>query len=91
MNEIDMMVSRRLQKIMRKLDELVTKEVGESMGLGMVIFPFANEKSGLKPGDISRFQYISNCPRSHMHGCFKALLEKWESGQHQDIPPHQEN
>lgn len=82
---LDIRVSQRLRRILTRLEKVVRQEVGEDMGLGLVVFPWTRE------GDASRtaeFQYISNAPRAHMHGCLKALVAKWDGGM-PDVPPHE--
>lgn len=79
-----MKLSRKLTVIMDKVEKLVRDEIGEDMGIGLVVFPFS------RPGEPSRkaeYQYVSNCERSHMHGAFKKLVEKWDANS-PDIPPH---
>lgn len=81
----DLKLSRKMQKIARKVEELVQKEMdGEPMGFGIVVFPWAEEKSG----ELVEFQYTSNAPRHFMHGMFKALVKGWNAGQ-PDVPPHE--
>lgn len=85
MDALDMKVSRKLQKILRRVEQLVEKEVGEPMGIGLVVFPYT------RPGELDRvaeYQYVSNNPRKHMHAALKALLKKWDSGA-PSIPPHE--
>lgn len=83
----DLKLSRKLQKISRRLDELITKEMGERMGFGVVVFPFA--EPGTEPG-LVEYQYISNAPRMHMHEAMRSMVKKWDGG-HVDIPPHDKN
>jgi hypothetical protein len=85
--EKDLKLSRKMQKISRKLDELLTKEMGERMGFGVVVFPFSPE--GASPGPVE-FQYTSNANRMHMHEAMRSMVKKWDDG-HVDIPPHDKN
>lgn len=87
MDQLDLKVSRRLKKIMRRVEELVRKEIGEEMGIGMVVFPWTRDGESSRKAE---FQYISNAPRAHMHGAMKALVEKWDAGGG-DVPPHERN
>lgn len=85
----DVRVSRRLQDLARRLRVLVKEELGEDMGFGLVVFPWSDSPvHPLAPGAPAEFQYISNAPRSHMHGCLRALVEKWDAGM-ADVPPHE--
>ncbi len=84
-DQLDLKVSRRLRKIMDRLERLVEREIGEPMGLGIVVFPFTREGEASR---IAEYQYISNCPRAHMHGAMKALVKKWDAGA-PDLPPHE--
>jgi len=79
----DIVLSRRLQDLAKKIDALVTRELGEQHTIGLVIQPTSRDGSG----EIAEFQYISNAPRDFMHGAFRKLVEKWDSGA-PDIPPH---
>lgn len=84
-DQLDIRVSRQLRTIMKRLEKIVRQEVGEDMGLGLVVFPWT------RAGEQSRtaeYQYISNAPRTHMHGALKALVEKWDAGMG-DVPPHE--
>jgi len=87
----DLAVSRRMQGLARRLRELVKAELGEEMGFGLVVFPWADSTVlPLKPGEPAEFQYISNAPRGYMHGALKRLVEKWDAG-HVDVPPHEKS
>lgn len=85
MDALDLKVSRRLRKILQRVERLVEKEIGEQMGIALVVFPWT------RPGEQSRkaeYQYVSNAGREHMRGAFKAIVTKWEAG-HEDLPPHE--
>lgn len=71
---------------MRKLDTLAEKEIGERVGLGLVLFPYVAEGESIEKK--VEYHYISNCARKHMHGALKSLVNKWDSG-HVDRPPHE--
>lgn len=79
----DLELSRRLRDLAEKIDALVTRELGEQHLIGLVVQPWSKDGAGEK----AEFQYISNAPRDFMHGAFRNLVEKWDSGA-QDIPPH---
>lgn len=79
----DMALSRRLQDLAQKIDALVTRELGESHLIGLVIQPWSRDGTD----EVAEFQYISNAPRDFMHGAFRNLVEKWDSGA-PDIAPH---
>ena len=84
MDERDLRISRKLQKIMRKVEQLIAKEVGEELGVTLVVHPW------LKPDEPARdaeMQYISNMPRDHMQGSLRSIVQKWDAGV-PDIPPH---
>jgi hypothetical protein len=83
-DQLDLKVSRKLQKILRRVQDVVRKEVGEDMGIALVLFPWSPDDD---PGKIGEYQYISNAPRSHMHGALRAIVKKWDAGQ-PDTPPH---
>lgn len=86
MDARDLRISRKLQKIMRKLDTLAEKEIGERVGLALVLFPYVAEGEST---EVKReYHYISNTPRTHMHGALKSIVEKWDEG-HVDIAPHE--
>lgn len=85
MDKLDQQVSRKLRKIMQRLERLVEKEVGEQLGIGLVVFPFTRPGEGSRTAEC---QYISNMPRGHMHGVMKMLVNKWDAGG-PDIPPHE--
>lgn len=79
----DIAISRKLRELAEKIDELVTSELGEKHVIGLVIQPYSRDGSR----EQAEFQYISNAPRDFMHGAFRNLVEKWDSGG-PDIPPH---
>ena len=80
MDSRDIELSRRLRELVAKIDELVTRELGERHTIGLVIQPSS--------GETAEFQYISNAPRDFMRGAFRMLVEKWDSGA-PDVPPHE--
>lgn len=79
----DIALSRQLQDLAKKVADLVTRELGEPHLIGLVIQPYSRDGSG----EVAEFQYISNAKRDFMHGAFRRLVEKWDSGG-PDIPPH---
>ncbi|HYE70623.1 MAG TPA: hypothetical protein VD932_03775 [Aquabacterium sp.] len=81
---LDLKVSRKLQKILRRVQDVVRKEVGEEMGIALVLFPWAE---GDEPDQVGEYQYVSNAPRSHMQGALRSIVAKWDAGQ-PDTPPH---
>lgn len=85
MDKFDVLVSQRLRMIMERLQRIVREEVGEDLGLALLVFPHT------RPGEADRlaeFQYISNTPREHMRASLRVLLMKWDQGM-PDVPPHQ--
>lgn len=80
----DLKISRKLKKIIQRTEELVRKETGEDLGIGIVVFPWAKKEEG----EVAEFQYISNAPRRFMHSVLKALVKKWDEG-YPDMPPHE--
>ena len=82
----DLKLSRKMQKLLRRFEELVRKEMGEEMGVAIVVWPWAEKHDG----EIVEFQYVSNARRDFMHERLKALVKKWDAGQI-DIPPHERN
>lgn len=82
----DLKLSRKMQKLIRKVDELAHKEMGERMGIALIVFPWAEKREG----EIVEFQYVSNAPRVFMHERLKALVKKWDAGE-PDTPPHERN
>lgn len=85
-DEKDIVISRRLQKVSRKILSLVRKELGEDMGFGLIIFPWSDTR-GLEEDTLAAFQYVSCAPRKYMHGMLKELVAKWDSNE-SDTPPH---
>jgi hypothetical protein len=83
-DQLDLKVSRKLQKILRRVQDVVRKEVGEEMGIALVLFPWAK---GDEPDQVAEYQYVSNAPRSHMQGALRSIVHKWDAGQ-PDTPPH---
>lgn len=85
MDALDMKLSRKMQKLIRRVEQFVEKEMGEPLGVTLIVFPWS------RPGEDSRiaeYQYASNAPREHMHGSLRAVVTKWDAG-HPDIPPHE--
>jgi hypothetical protein len=82
---LDIRVSQRLKAIMKRLEKIVRQETGEDLGIGLVVFPWTRDG---EPSRVAEFQYISNAPREHMHGCLKVLVAKWDGGM-PDVPPHE--
>lgn len=81
----DLKISRKLQKLMRRVEQLVTKEIGDGVGITLMVHPFAKDEQS---AGIREFQYVSNMDRSHMAGAMDALLKKWKAGI-PSIPPHE--
>lgn len=84
-DQLDLKVSRKLQKIMNRVEQLVAKEICEELGIALVLFPWTREGESSRKAE---YQYISNAPRAHMHGAMKALVQKWDAGG-VDVPPHE--
>jgi hypothetical protein len=82
---LDRRVSQRLQVILERVQRVVRAEVGEDLGISLLVMPFSRPG---EPDRVAEFQYISNMPRRYMHGALKALLAKWDAGM-ADIPPHE--
>jgi hypothetical protein len=88
MNVIDLKISRKMQKLIKKTEELVRKEIGDKVGVTLVLHPYRHT-----PEDtplVAEFQYVSTMPRHHMYGAFRAITDKWdkEGSALKDIPPH---
>lgn len=82
MKQIDLKISRRLEKLLRKTSEIATKEFGEEVGISLIVHPYQ------RPDQlVAELQYISNLPRTHMHEAMRGLVAKWDAGG-RDIPPH---
>lgn len=84
MDALDLKLSRKMQKLLRRVEQFVEKEMGEPMGVTLIVFPWT------RAGEESRtaeYQYVSNAKRAHMHGSLKAIVDKWDAGQ-PDVPPH---
>lgn len=87
MDDLDLKLSRKMRRILNRLEKIVTHEIGEQMGIGLVIFPWTRPG---EPSRVAEFQYISNGPREHMHVALKNLVKKWDAGA-PSIPPHEKN
>lgn len=85
MDNLDLKLSRKMQKLIRRVEQYVEKEMGEPMGVTLIVFPWTREGEDSRTAE---YQYASNAPRSHMHGSLKAVVSKWDAGL-QDIPPHE--
>jgi hypothetical protein len=84
MDQLDQRISKRLQKIIRRVERLALSEIGEEVGIVLIVLPWTRTGEDSREAEL---QYISNVPRSHMHGALKALVKKWDAGA-PDIPPH---
>ena len=84
MDEKDLKLSRKMIKLLEKFDQLVTKEMGEQMGVAIVVFPWQRKD---EPERIAEYQYASNAPRHLMRSVFEGIVEKWKAGGG-DVPPH---
>jgi hypothetical protein len=71
MDSRDLRISRKLQKIIRKVEQLVAKEVGEEIGVTLIVHPWRKLD---EPEREAEMQYISNMPRTHT--CRKACA-RW--------------
>ena len=85
MDALDIRVSKSLRTILQRLENIVRAEVGEDLGIALVVFPFTREG---EPSREAEFQYISNMSRRFMRGALKALAAKWDAGM-TDVPPHE--
>jgi hypothetical protein len=85
MDSLDIRISQRLKTIIKRLEKIVRQETGEELGIALLVFPWTREGESSRSAE---FQYISNVPRSHMHGALKELVKKWDEGM-ADIPPHE--
>lgn len=85
MDALDLRISRKLQKLLQRVERLAEKEIGERVGIAMVVFPFTREGEESR---MAEYQYVCNVPRSHMHGAMKALVEKWDKYGVAHNPPH---
>lgn len=82
MKPIDLKISRRLEKVLRKVNAIAAKEFGEEVGISLIVHPYQ------RPDQlVAELQYISSMPRHHMHEAMRGLVAKWDAGG-QDIPPH---
>jgi hypothetical protein len=85
MDAFDLKLSRKMQKLLRRVEQFAEKEMGEPMGLALIVFPFTRPG---EPPRIAEYQYVSNVPRAHMRRCLRAVVDKWDAGV-PDVPPHQ--
>lgn len=84
-DQLDLKLSRKLRKIMDRVERVVTKEIGREMGIALIVFPWREPD---EPERIAEYQYISNAPRELMREAFNVVVAKWNAG-HVDIPPHE--
>jgi hypothetical protein len=84
MDARDLNLSRKMQKLCRRVEQLVAKEMGEQMGVALVVFPWQGSD---EPERIAEYQYVSNAPRDLMRTALTAVSDKWRAGG-QDIAPH---
>lgn len=84
--QFQLKLSRKLQKICDRTNQLIAKEMGEECGVGIIVWPWAGQQSGFEDGQKVEFQYVSTAPRAFMFGCLQSLLDKWKT--RADIPPH---
>jgi len=84
MDTRDIKISRKLQKLARRCAELAEKEMGEPVGLTLIVHPYTDP--GQTEG-VREFQYISTLPREHMKAAFEAVVKKWNRDE-PDVPPH---
>jgi hypothetical protein len=84
----DLKLSRKLKRIAAKVSRMIENEMGEPMGMGIVIFPWASSEEARAAGETAEYQYTSNAPRHHMHEVMRNLVKKWDSGG-PDIAPHE--
>ena len=77
----DLIVSRELQDIFRRLVQEVQELAGEKMMLSLCVF-------NSEPG--SRMNYISNCNREDVETCWLNLINGWREGM-PDVPAHEFN
>lgn len=90
MNQLELMLSRELQSILTRIEKDIERRTGsKQIGIGLVLFPFAHESTGLKEGDITNFQYASNAPRTHMHESLRIIVAKWDADKGTDTPLHE--
>ncbi len=82
----DLKLSRKMDKLIRKMSELAEKEMGEPMGVAIIVWPWAEKQDG----EIAEFQYASNARRDFMHERLKELVKKWDSGV-SHMPLHEKN
>lgn len=85
MDATDLKISRRLKKIMARVERLVAKEIGEQCGCALIVFPFSREGEASR---IAEYQYICNVSRDNMRGALKAISDKWES-EVNHVAPHE--
>lgn len=87
MDDLDLKVSRKLQKLMRRVQQMVDKEVGERMGVALIVFPYTREGEASR---VARYQYICNTQREHMREVLKGIVENWDT-KVSHVPPHMEH
>lgn len=87
-NPNDLRISRKLRDLAERTAALAERELGEEVGITLMIHPFAPEGSAPGSEPAREFQYISTLPRDHMQECLKALLKKWNAGM-PDIAYHE--
>ncbi len=86
----DLERSRKMQKLAARVAKVLRDTMGETLGFGIVVFPFVQTEEELKKLPMSHYQYVSNCDRAAMHVTLKALVAKWDAG-HDDTPPHKKS
>lgn len=84
MDATDFKLSRKMEKLCRRFEQLVQKEMGEEMGVAVVVFPWTRPGEGSR---IAEYQYASNAPRPLMRSVFEGIIGKWRAGA-PDLPPH---
>lgn len=75
-----------MEKLLRRVEETARKEMGEDMGVAIIVWPWAEKEDG----EVVEFQYASNARRDFMHERLKQLVKKWDNGV-SHIPPHEKN
>lgn len=89
-HRLDDKVSRRLSKIMRKVEQMVTKEIGEPCFVAMLIQPAARDLVQQAQEPEAELQYISNSTREFARDAMGSMLAKWDvdDGIAHHIPYH---
>jgi hypothetical protein len=85
-HRLDEKISRRMQKIIKKVDTLIERQIGERCLVGLLVSPFAVDQKEADEGG-AQLQYASNAPREFMFDAMASMVENWKRGVCH-VPPH---